>query len=272
MADETGNLDNNNTDGLPAGVPPAGKPPAVPEGAANPPKPTGKPPVAPDNTEKPPKPAGAGAPAPELSGQVSTSIDLGDSILNAAVSTLVATTKATEVDLERIAAKAIEYGDINLLDVNFIREKYPQFERQFIAVTQAIIDQRGVVENFNRQQIYNLAGGEQNWNAAVSVFNANAPDYLRTAVRSLIDGGKQTEGAQLLMDYVQGSGLGVVPGDRIKSTNISAGNGGLTKEKFQEEMQKLRKDAGSRSLDTGPYRARYDDLLARRAFGRSQGM
>ena len=256
MADEINNPDNTNTDGLPAGVPPAGKPPVVPEGAAN-----------------PPKPAVAGpTPAPELSGQVSTNIDLGDSVLNAAVSTLVATTKATEVDLERIAAKAIEYGDINLLDVNFIREKYPQFEQQFIAVAQAIIDQRGVVENFNRQQIYNLAGGEQNWNAAVSVFNANAPDYLRTAVRSLIDGGKQTEGAQLLMDYVQGSGLGVVQGDRIQSTNISAGNGGLTKEQFQEEMQKLRKDAGSRSLDTGPYRARYDDLLARRAFGRSQGM
>ena len=256
MADEINNPDNTNTDGLPAGVPPAGKPPVVPANAANPPKPAVAGPI----------------PAPELSGQVSTNIDLGDSVLNAAVSTLVATTKATEVDLERIAAKAIEYGDINLLDVNFIREKYPQFEQQFIAVAQAIIDQRGVVENFNRQQIYNLAGGEQNWNAAVSVFNANAPDYLRTAVRSLIDGGKQTEGAQLLMDYVQGSGLGVVRGDRIQSTNISAGNGGLTKKQFQEEMQKLRKDAGSRSLDTGPYRARYDDLLARRAFGRSQSM
>lgn len=263
MADEINNPDNKDstkTDDLPAGVPPAGKPPVVPDNAAAAPKPA-------DGFAR----AGT-IPAPELSGQVSTNIDLGDSVLNAAVSTLVATTKATEVDLERIAAKAIEYGDINLLDVNFIREKYPQFEQQFIAVTQAIIDQRGVVENFNRQQIYNLAGGEQNWNAAVSVFNANAPDYLRTAVRSLIDGGKQTEGAQLLMDYVQGSGLGVVQGDRIKSTNVSAGNGGLTKEQFQEEMQKLRKDAGFRSLDTGPYRTRYDDLLARRAFGRSQGM
>ena len=37
MADEINNPDNTNTDGLPAGVPPAGKPPVVPDNAANPP-------------------------------------------------------------------------------------------------------------------------------------------------------------------------------------------------------------------------------------------
>ena len=204
---------------LPPGVPPAGKPPTVPPNAVNPPAPAG--------TIEP----------PNLNGQVSSTIDLGDSTLNAAISALVASTNATEADLERIAAKAIEYGDINLLDMNFIREKYPKFEQQFVAVAQAIIEQRSAVENFNRQQIYNLAGGENKWNAAVSVFNANAPDYLRTAVRSLIDGGKQTEGAQLLMDYVQYSGLGIVQGDRVQSTNLSAGNGGLSRNQFQEEIQ-----------------------------------
>ena len=239
---------------LPPGIPPAGKPPTVPPNAVNPPAPVGT------------------IELPNLNGQVSSNIDLGDSTLNAAVSTLVASTNATEADLERIAAKAIEYGDINLLDMNFIREKYPKFEQQFVAVTQAIIEQRSAVENFNRQQIYNLAGGENKWNAAVSVFNANAPDYLRTAVRSLIDGGKQTEGAQLLMDYVQNSGLGIVQGDRVQSTNLSAGNGGLSRSQFQEEIQKLRKEAGNRSLDNGVYRSRYDELLARRAFGRQQGM
>lgn len=262
-----GNEDNNN--GLPPGVPPAGNPPVVPTPPVAPVVPVvPKPPV-------PPTPPAPANPAPKEEAVPDNTpaapSNTGNTALDAAIDVMVRATGATQADLDRATDKAFQYGDPNLVDEHFLREKFGAYAEQAIALAKAAVDQAKSNVAALKQTVHDVAGGEANWNNAVALFNQNAPDHMKSAVKHLIDTGKVSEGAKLLMDSVVQAGLLPSQSNEFNGSTVTTAHGALSAEQFKAELATLRKEAGNRSFESGPFADKYNQLIQRRAQGRRLG-
>lgn len=194
----------------------------------------------------------------------------GDSVLDMGIDAVTRLSGCTREDFIRIVGKAVEHNDISLLDEAFVNEKYGAYKEHFKQITQALIDKRIADTETHVKVAYGVAGSEEAWKNAVDVFNQNAPEHMKLAVKTMIDNGNVKEGAQLLMEVVRNLG---VPS---RTRGLPSGNGGtqtgLSAESFRKEMNELIKQAGGRSLESGIYGERYQELLARRAIGRRAGL
>lgn len=243
-------IENTQTDvpaGVPAGVPQGGKPPRM------------------DGVPQE-KQATVAQASPDR-------VESGNPVLDTAINAVMATSGATSADLERIAGAAIESGDLSKLDYQYLYENFKDHASAIIELAGAVLESKAQTDVKLTNAVHALAGGEQQWNAAVGVFNQVAPEYMRTVVKSMIDSGKVQEGAKVLMDFVNQSG--VIPTGKepsIATAALGVGNTGLSATEFKTEMQKLKQEAGNRSLESGQFAERYNTLLARRAQGRQFGM
>ena len=194
----------------------------------------------------------------------------GDAVLDMGIDAVTRLSGCSREDFIRIVGNAVTRNDISLLDEAFIDEKYGAYKEHFRQITQALIDKRVADTETHVKVAYGVAGSEEAWKNAVGVFNKNAPEHMKLAVKTMIDNGNVKEGAQLLMEVVRNLG---VPS---KSGGLPSGNGstnsGLSAQQFREEMHKLTVEAGGRSLESGIYGERYQELLARRAIGRKAGL
>lgn len=264
MTDEN-TIDNT----LPPGVPPAGNPPVVP--------PTVTVPVVP--VVNPVTPVTAPAPAPaEVPKETAVSNELpasytGNATLDVAISAFAQATGASTDDLQRAVSNALQYGDENLIDVAFITEKFGKDAPQALALAKAAVADINQQHAQAKQAVYAIAGGEQHWNQAVSVFNTSAPEHVKVAVQTLVNSGRIQEGAQLLLDVVKGSGLLPQVNPTLTGGAATAPAGGaLDAASFRKEMEALKKEAGNRSLESGVFGQRYQVLIQRRAAGRQIGL
>ena len=260
----------NTTDNtLPPGVPPAGNPPVVP--------PTVTVPVVPVVNPVTPVTAPATVPA-EAPKETAASNDLpesytGNATLDVAIHAFAQTTGASTDDLQRAVSNALQYGDESLIDVAFITEKFGKHAPQALALAKAAVADINQQHAQAKQAVYATAGGEQNWNQAVSVFNTSAPEHVKVAVQTLVNSGRIQEGAQLLLDVVKGSGLLPQVNPTLTGGAATAPAGGaLDAASFRKEMEALKKEAGNRSLESGVFGQRYQVLIQRRAAGRQIGL
>lgn len=253
---------------LPPGVPPAGNPPVVPVVA---PQPTPAP-VVPAPAPAPVVPADP-KPAP-VAVETAAPADTGNAVLDAAINVMVTSTGATQADIDRLVGKAMEHGNADLVDEAFAREKFGDKAESIIKLAQAAVQENQASMQRSVQQVYAVAGSKENWDNAVSVFNTNAPDYIREAAKMLLDSGKLNEGAKLIMDTVQNAGLIPTQNPTIGSGGavVPATSGALSAQAFATEMAALKKEAGNRSLESGPFADKYQRLIQRRTQGRQMGL
>lgn len=198
-------------------------------------------------------------------------MDTGNAALDAAINVFTTVTKATEADMVRAVGKALEYGREDLIDVAFIKEKFGANADQAIQLAKAAITEKAA--NLVRQEteVHTLAGGKANWDAAVSVYHTNAPEYMKAAIAGLMDSGKVKEGTQMLLEFARSQGL--APGAPLLDNPavVPGAAGALDAAGFRAELDKLYKEAGGRSLESGVYGDRYKSLMARRDAGRQLG-
>ena len=198
-------------------------------------------------------------------------MDTGNAALDAAINVFTTVTKATEADMVRAVGKALEYGREDLIDVAFIKEKFGVNADQAIQLAKAAITEKAA--NLVRQEteVHTLAGGKANWDAAISVYHTNAPEYMKAAIVGLMDSGKVKEGTQMLLDFAKSQGL--APGAPLLDNPavVPGAAGALDAVGFRVELDKLYKEAGGRSLESGVYGDRYKSLMARRDAGRQLG-
>jgi hypothetical protein len=198
-------------------------------------------------------------------------MDTGNAALDAAINVFTTVTKATEADMVRAVGKALEYGREDLIDVAFIKEKFGVNADQAIQLAKAAITEKA--SNLVRQEteVHTLAGGKANWDAAISVYHTNAPEYMKAAIVGLMDSGKVKEGTQMLLDFAKSQGL--TPGAPLLDNPavVPGAAGALDATGFRVELDKLYKEAGGRSLESGVYGDRYKSLMARRDAGRQLG-
>lgn len=152
-------------------------------------------------------------------------------------------TSAPNLDLERALGKAIEYLDPNLIDTHYIKEVGGEKAKALVALAEQIVNTAAVQGEATINAIYQGAGGKENWDAAVALFNKQAPQHIRQVAAELLDS-KNFEriktGAQFILDYArQQGGLATQPQYQQPSAARGDAAQALTKAQFQQELQKL---------------------------------
>jgi len=226
------------------------------------------PPKAPDKVEPQPVPAPVADTSPIPSDVT------GNTSLDIAISAFVSVTGATNSDMERATANAVAYGDPNLIDVAFLKEKFGKHGDQAVALARAAVSdsvkQSADASTAALSTVHTAAGGEAQWNQALSVFNSSASATMKEAVKALMNNGNISGGAELLMQAVNGSGL--VPNAQpllSGGNNLNLTGGALTANQFKEGMDTLRKEAGNKSFESGPLANKYNQLIAQRRAGKN---
>lgn len=194
----------------------------------------------------------------------------GNSVLDTSIAGLLQTMGSNPEEFLSFTRNAIEYGDLNLLDTTAIKSKYPQYEEAIKSMTQAVIAQNQQTVSDIKNTAYGIAGSKDNWDSAVRIFNANAPQYLRETVKTMIDNGHVQEGASMLMNAVQS--FGSLPQNMPQYSGNAGAVRGITFDEMKAELAKLTAEAGGASLESGTYGRRYEDIMYRRSIGRAQGI
>lgn len=197
----------------------------------------------------------------------------GDAALDTAINTFVDITGASSADIQRATAKAIEYGNSDLVDETYIKEKFGKYAAQAIALAKQAVAYN--VQQVEAQQkaaqtlAHQAAGSEAGWKQSVSVFNESAPASIKAAVKVLMDTGDVKSGVELLLNTVNGSGLLPTNNPTLQGGGALGSQGNaLSAKQFQVELTKLREQVGNRSLENGPHAESYQNLLARRRTGK----
>lgn len=256
------------------GVPPAGDPPAGNHGNLPPATLPAAPaaPAAQEDTLGLHKPVQAPAPAEvEQSAFTEQDLQTGDAGLDVNIRLFTQMTGATPADIQRALGNAVKYGDPALIDTTFLNEKFKDKAPMALELAKAYMQGVSARVSSEVATVHRLAGGEQNWAAARDAFNSVAPEHVKSAARALADSGRATDAAKLVLDYARQAGVVVVPGQQLQGGGSGLVGQALTAAEFSAEFRKLREEFKGRSLESGPAKARYDDLLRRREQGRALG-
>jgi hypothetical protein len=211
----------------------------------------------------------------------------GNATLDAGLAAIQAKAGITQADFDRATAKAVQYGDIDLIDKAFLIEKFGADAVQIEALSKAMITERIANVERGKQAAYAVVGGEANWQAVATQFKAIAPAALQTAMRNALDA-NPAEGAAAVLQYVQamagntgltGHEARNLTGGRLPLQSGGASGtpattgGGITKEQFNQELQGLREKYPNQSLEgKGALATAYKELTSRRTYGRQIGL
>ncbi len=170
-------------------------------------------------------------------------------------------------DLNRALGLALDRGDASLIDRGYIRDKCGKGADNKIRIAEGLVKAANAHSASIKSSVYEAAGGESQWFAAVAVFNKAAPAPIRHAAAALMDSGdseKIKSAAALVVQFGRASGGMPVVNPRLDGGATIYTGEALDKAAFQEELAKL--DKNSRD-----YQAQRDALFARRTLGRKLG-
>lgn len=197
-------------------------------------------------------------------------LETGNPIIDAGISMLQKVANLNNSDVQRALGNALKFNNPELIDTPFLKERFKDHADMAEMLCKAYFKEAQSSADSLVQDVYKAAGGQEQWNVLKDSFKAKAPAHQQAAARALIDSGKVNEGVSLILDYCRSQGLVVTQGTQVKGQAGLAG-AALSSSEFSAEYAKLRKEAGNRSLQSGPFAARYESLLARRQAGKSIG-
>lgn len=193
----------------------------------------------------------------------------GNPAIDAGIAMLKKATGLSDADMLRAVGKAAEYGDENLIDTAYIKERFGEHADYAEMLAKAYLqDQVGQAQRAV-QTAYDMVGGKDNWNSMTTVFNAKAPEHIRQAARALADSGNIEGAAKLIVESAQS--MGIIPKVSPKLQGGGAINDALDAKGFKDAYAALRKEAGNQSLESAKFKPRLDALMARRAAGKAKG-
>lgn len=177
--------------------------------------------------------------APDTEGKYKPS---GNKVLDVAVQTFIKMTGATEGDIERALQYATEAGDVRLIDVAFLKERFGDNAEQAQALAEAVMEQNQSSAKALLDTVYTAAGGEANFKSAAELFKANAKPGMVNVVKQMLDSGDPDtvkEAAMLIVEYGSKSGGLVKQGDKLIATSGFNAAAGISAEEFTLARQKL---------------------------------
>lgn len=174
------------------------------------------------------------------------------------------------LDLNRVLGKALEYGDVALIDTAYLSEKAGAQAEQLKAVANSIVQAQLQYEARIETTVFQKFGGEQNFDAAMSFFGKQAPKEMVQYVKGMIDAKNPAlieQASNLVLDFVKMQGAHLQPAGLVQAgAGLGSGAGApLDKASFKAEIAKL--DPRSPSYDQ-----ERSALYQRRAAGKASGM
>lgn len=177
---------------------------------------------------------------------------------------------APKVDLARAVGTALDRGDVSLIDVAYIREAAGDNADKLIETAKGLVTHvTNTVESITTN-IYEQAGGQEQFDAATAVFNEVAPKFIRGFVAEGVNSGNPErikEAISYMLDFVKQSGkLPQAPEGHVRANGGSPSAAmGLSKAQYQAERLKLNRQDRN-------YADHERELTARRQLGKSLGM
>lgn len=147
------------------------------------------------------------------------------------------------VDLNRAFSKAIELGDSQAIDVNYLRDVLGEQADPLIATIGQMADAYGDVSDNTYREVFESVGGEERWRGIAAFFNENATKAEKELARRLTTSKNPAEileGAEFVKAFAQRlGGVPKVP-SKVGATPASGGGNGLSQEEYLEQYRALR--------------------------------
>jgi len=181
---------------------------------------------------------------------------------------------APGVDLNRALGTAIARGyDASLIDEAYIREQVPDNADSVITLAKSLIEHTNAQVNSVINSVYDTAGGQEQWDASINLFNEKAPPAMKSLIKAALDSGdagKVKDAASMVVDFVKTAGLQTSQqGSPVNGFGATGGTGStnspLSGAEYKAELGKL----NPRSPE---YTSKATELYYRRAAGKQQGM
>jgi len=171
-----------------------------------------------------------------------TESDIDDPQLRSLGTLLVNTVPG--LDIERALGHAISYMDEGLIDERYIREVAGKNSEAVLTLATQIVQASNAVTESTLRGIHESAGGEANWDAAVSMFNKHASKHMRAVAAEMLDSknfAKIKDGASFILDYArQNGGLTQRPEYQSPSSFQGDASQALSKSEFQQALRALK--------------------------------
>lgn len=193
--------------------------------------------------------------------------EIDDPVIKSTASILLAT--APDLDLDRALANALKFGQPDLIDVAYLKEKGGANADNLITIAKSLVTQVANAADANEKAVYALAGGQAGWDTAVAAFNQFADPAQRKMIADLMDSGKKQfveYAAQTVVAFSKQTGAIPFTGQQVQTGQASvAASQGLSKAQFQAELAKLNRNAPD-------YAEQSNALLGRRQLGKQIGL
>lgn len=200
--------------------------------------------------------------------------EAGESYLETSINHFAA---ETGFDGEAIMAsieKALEHGDAGLIHVNHDGKLTPEQAQRATQLAQMAY-QHTQAEITNMQNtVYQVAGGQAQWDSSVNAFNASATDEAKSYVDFLVNHKRDAKAAaEYITKFVSGNGLTTqITQAPIQGATGAPVVGGLTKQAYSDGIHNLEMRLNLRQVTHAQYEAEMADLDYRRGVGRKAGI
>lgn len=196
----------------------------------------------------------------------------GGTYIETSIQHLTSELGVNEDVFDAVIDNALKHGDLSLINPHALGKQLTPEQAQRVQqlATAAVQEVQQGVERA-KTEVYGIAGGEANWNTAVTAFNANAPEDAQGYASYLADQGKLKQAAEYVLKYNQQGGYTNHQGQAPLQGGVGSVQSGLSKSEYVAELSKIELEAGNRSLGSPEFSGRIADLDARRNLGRQQG-
>lgn len=177
----------------------------------------------------------------------------------------------SKVDLLQAFGPAWEAKNPAFINMQYLQQVAPEraavLAQQFTALVQYEDARVGQVVN----QVHTMAGGAEQWQAAVTAFKQNAPAEVQAVLASMVDSGNPAQvqyAVQQILQTARQSGSVPFVQQPFLQGNQATGAGAMTKEAFAKAEQALSKQY---PVGSPQYNSQYEALVQQRAQARALG-
>lgn len=177
----------------------------------------------------------------------------------------------SKVDLLQAFGPAWEAKNPAFINMQYLQQVAPEraavLAQQFTALVQYEDARVGQVVN----QVHTMAGGAEQWQAAVTAFKQTAPAEVQAVLASMVDSGNPAQvqyAVQQILQTARQSGSVPFVQQPFLQGNQATGAGAMTKEAFAKAEQALSKQY---PVGSPQYNSQYEALVQQRAQARALG-
>ena len=156
-----------------------------------------------------------------------------------------------DIDTTRAFGKAIEYGNMDLVDKAYLTEKLGDRAEQVIALSSSLFEAASAKAQAEVQSVYTQFGGKETVDQAVKFFNEKGDPNVRKVLGSLLSSGVK-ENIAYAMEQIVGfskSAGGVVQKSAAIPLGQPSAQVGLSAAEYQAKIRELGPKAKDADLD-----------------------